>query len=88
VLENQHFEFVICDVFMPQISGLVVANIITHYFGSALPLLLMSSNKFVGVFIPDQVRPGWDFVGKPISAAELHQFITKRMPGHEEIRPN
>lgn len=81
LLEDHRFDSIICDIFMPQISGLVVANIVSHYYGSAVPLLLMSSNKNIGQFIRTQLKPGYDFIQKPVSIPDLVYWINQKKTG-------
>lgn len=71
VLEKESYDCVICDVIMPELSGLVVANIITHYFGSSLPLILMSSNKNVRFYVENYSSPQFEFIEKPVQIPAL-----------------
>lgn len=80
LLEEDHFDFVICDVFMPEISGLIVANVLRQYDHS-VPLLLMSSDKNVGMFIRQRFNPACDFIDKPVSFPALINKIDEQTRG-------
>lgn len=76
MLEKEKYDCVICDVIMPELSGLVVANIVTHYYGSSLPIVLMSSNNNVGFFVENYSSPKFDFIQKPVSMPALLSKIS------------
>jgi CheY-like chemotaxis protein len=74
LLEEDRFDFVLCDVFMPEISGLIVANVLRQYDHS-VPFLLMSSDRNVGTFIRQRFSPSCEFINKPISVPILMDKI-------------
>ena len=75
VLEEIHFDFVLCDVFMPELSGLIVANLMKQYYDTSIPFLLMSSDKNVGNLIHAKFGADLECISKPIKIADLEKRI-------------
>ena len=69
-LDNRNFDFVLCDVFMPELSGFIVANSVRQ-FNQKIPFLFMSADKNIGHVIMDQYNFEFEFITKPFTIPEL-----------------
>lgn len=75
LLEENHYDFVLCDVFMPELSGLIVANLLRQYYDHSVPLVFMSSDKNIGALIRQRLGSSFEILNKPVSFSTLTQKI-------------
>jgi DNA-binding response OmpR family regulator len=73
-LDNENFDFILCDVFMPELSGFIVANCLKQN-SHKTPLLFMSADTSIGNIIRIQYNSEFDFISKPISFPDLTNKI-------------
>jgi DNA-binding NtrC family response regulator len=76
-LDENNFDFIICDVFMPELSGFVVANQLKQY-SHPIPLIFISSDKQIEQVIRMQYNYEFDFMSKPVSVPLLIKTINEK----------
>lgn len=72
---EKRIDIIISDVFMPEVSGIMMGNLIKQFYFSRVPLLLMSTNNSAAVRRAASLAGADGFIVKPASKAILLQAI-------------
>lgn len=69
------FDMIISDVFMPEISGLMIGNLVKQFFYFKTPLILISSNNTAAVRRAITQAGADGFLTKPINKTDFISLI-------------
>jgi CheY-like chemotaxis protein len=75
-LESEHdFDLILSDVFMPEVSGIMMGNLVKQFFFSRIPLILISATDNKAVRRAVSLAGANGFLPKPISKDTLLRTI-------------
>lgn len=77
VIDNQMLDLIICDIMMPNLSGLSLLSILKQYNCSKIPVILISSLDKADVISSSLGLGATDFITKPINFEELSCKVKK-----------
>jgi two-component system, chemotaxis family, chemotaxis protein CheY len=72
---EKQIDIIISDVFMPEVSGIMMGNLIKQFYFSRIPLLLMSTNNSAAVRRAAALAGAEGFIVKPATKNILLQAI-------------
>ncbi|MCU0433186.1 MAG: response regulator [Bacteroidia bacterium] len=75
--ELGNYDLIICDIILPQISGLVLSALLQQFSNRKIPLLLMSSTKEFKSFIEQQDFGAMGFMHKPVKRPQLNMWLNR-----------
>lgn len=73
---EKRLDIIISDVFMPEVSGIMMGNLVKQFYFSRIPLLLMSSNNTAAVRRAAALAGAEGFISKPASKDDLLKAIS------------
>lgn len=73
---EKRLDIIISDVFMPEVSGIMMGNLVKQFYFSRIPLLLMSSNNTAAVRRAAALAGADGFISKPASKDDLLKAIS------------
>jgi len=76
IIREQHLDLVICDLFMPHVSGFSLIAALREIFDDRLPIIVISSPRNKATL--DAMNLGMlDFIPKPVQMPALLEMIKK-----------
>lgn len=75
--EYRNYDLIICDIILPQISGLIMANLLRQFSSRQIPLLLMSSTREFNSFIQQHDFGAIGFLHKPVRRPLLNSWLNR-----------
>jgi CheY-like chemotaxis protein len=78
-IEKTNFDLIISDIFMPQISGLLLGNLVKQFYPMTVPVLLISGQLSNEVITAGLKIGAAGFLAKPVDKKVLLRMIDKIM---------
>jgi DNA-binding response OmpR family regulator len=75
LIEFRNYDLIICDIILPQISGLVFGTLLKQFSSKSIPLLLMSSAKEMQHIISQNDFGAIGFIQKPVKRHLLNNWL-------------
>ncbi|MGL5888948.1 MAG: response regulator [Bacteroidia bacterium] len=77
LIEFRNYDLIICDIILPQISGLVFSTLLKQFSCKSIPILLMSSAKEMQHIVSQQDFGALGFVQKPVKRHLLNNWLNQ-----------
>jgi DNA-binding response OmpR family regulator len=77
LIENKHFDLIISDIMMPNMSGLTLLDIVNRHYFNKIPLILISSLDKAEIILSALGMGAADFILKPVNFLELSIRVKK-----------
>ncbi|HMV87135.1 MAG TPA: sigma-54 dependent transcriptional regulator [Blastocatellia bacterium] len=85
--QREHFDGVLCDIFMPNGNGLeVVRGLRTH--APETPIILMTAQGSVDLAVQAMSEGASDFIAKPFEIAALIKLLRQHIAARQELVSN
>jgi two-component system, sensor histidine kinase ChiS len=86
LIESRHFDLIISDIMMPNMSGLSLLDIINRHYFSKMPVILISSLDKAEIILSALGMGAADFILKPVNFLELSIRVKKYLYKSENVR--
>lgn len=86
--EDEGFDMIVSDIFMPEVSGLMMGNLVKQFYYSKTPLLLISSNNTAAVRRAVDQCGADGFIPKPVSKTQLIDMVHQLEYKSRHNKPN
>ena len=79
ILQKEKIDLIICDIMMPNLSGLGFLNLLKQFYLNRIPVIVISSLDKADVILCTMGLGANDFIVKPINFEELSIRIKKHL---------
>jgi two-component system response regulator MprA len=76
-IQNEKIDLLICDILMPNITGLALLNLLKQFYYDKIPVIIISSLDKADVILCSLGMGAEDFIAKPINFDELSIRVKK-----------
>ncbi len=85
LIESKHFDLIISDIMMPNMSGLTLLDIINRHYFRKMPVILISSLDKAEIILSALGMGAADFILKPVNFLELSIRVKKYLYKKESV---